>query len=284
MYRTLSILFISLISICAVAQNSVPPIKKVVASQPVNASVTVTAEEKDLFTGNESVDELVKKAAILYAHNHFNSAAKVYEHIISKFGSSDKLYYNLGNAYYKSKNLAPAILNYERSLKLNPGDNDARFNLEMCQARIVDKINPVGVIMFARWYQSIGNSFNSNTWGIYSIGLFLLFVACLFGYFFAKVSWLKKSSFFIGFFAICLSILSLTYSGQQRNSIVYPDEAIIFAPTITIKSSPDKSGTDLFILHEGSKVTVLSVLGSWSEIELQDGSAGWLETKNIQII
>lgn len=283
MYRTLSILFISLISICTAAQNSVPPIK-VVASQPADKVISVPAESKNLLTGNESADELVKKAAVMYSRNRFSSAAKIYEYIISKYGSSDKLYYNLGNAYYKSKDLAPAILNYERSLRLNPGDNDARFNLGMCQARIVDKINPVGVIIFTRWYHSIGNSFNSNTWGVASIVLFLLFVACLFGYFFAKITWLKKSSFFIGLLAFCLSLLSLTYSGQQSNSILYPDEAIIFTPTINIKSSPDKSGTDLFILHEGSKVTVLSVLGLWSEIELEDGSVGWLETKNVQVI
>jgi len=84
--------------------------------------------------------------------------------------------------------------------------------------------------------------------------------------------------------SICVSILSLVYSGQQRNSIVYPDKAIVFSSTINVKSSPDQSGTDLFILHEGSKVTVLSSLGTWSEIELEDGSVGWLETKNIQII
>lgn len=283
MYRTLNILLISLISICTAAQKSTVPVK-VTVNQTADTKISNPPEVENLYTGRESADELLKKAAVLYSQKLYSASAKIYEHVISKYGSSDKLYYNLGNAYYKSKNLAPAILNYERSLRLNPGDNDARFNLEMCQARIVDKIEPGGVIIFSRWFNSIGNSFNSNTWGTVSIVLFLIFVASLFGYFFARIIWLKKCSFFIGFLTLCLSALSLVYSGQQRNSIVYPDEAIIFAPTINVKSSPDQSGTDLFILHEGSKVSVLSTLGLWSEIKLEDGSVGWLETKNIQII
>lgn len=282
MYRTLSILLISLISICTAAQKSTVPVK--LAADQSTGSVSGSTEADKPIDTKLSVDQLEKEAAAMYAHHSYSSVARIYEYMISRYGYSDKLYYNLGNAYYKSKNYAPAILNYERALRLNPGDQDARFNLEMCRTRIVDKINPVGVIIFTRWYQSLGNTFDSNTWGIFSIVLFLLFIASLFGFFFAKVTWLKKSSFFVGILSICVSILSLVYSGQQRNSIVYPDKAIVFSSTINVKSSPDQSGTDLFILHEGSKVTVLSSLGTWSEIELEDGSVGWLETKNIQII
>jgi tetratricopeptide (TPR) repeat protein len=282
MYRTLSILLISLISICTAAQKSTVPVK-LATDQSIGSASGSTEADRPVDT-KLSVSQLEKEAAALYVHHSYGSAARIYEYMISRYGYSDKLYYNLGNTYYKSKNYAPAILNYERALRLNPGDQDSRFNLEMCRTRIVDKINPVGVIIFTHWYQSLGNTFDSNTWGLFSIVLFLLFIASLFGFFFAKVTWLKKSSFFVGILSICVSVLSLVYSGQQRNSIVYPDKAIVFASTINVKSSPDQSGTDLFILHEGSKVTVLSSLGTWSEIELEDGSVGWLETKNIQII
>jgi len=231
-----------------------------------------------------SADELLKKAAVLYSQSHYAEAATIYEHILANFGTSDKIYYNLGNAYYKSKNMAPAILNYERAIRLNPGDRDARFNLEMCQARITDKIEPVGMFFINRWFKSLGNSYNSNAWAGISIFFFILFIACLFIYFFTKFSWLKKSGFFVGILFICLSVLSLVYSGEQHHSLVKPDTAILFAPTVTVKSSPDESGTDLFIIHEGCKVKVLSVLGTWSEIELEDGNIGWLESNNIQVI
>jgi len=278
MYRSLSILFLSLICFCTYAQTDTVQQKVAMTEN----SGSVKTEERQVIKG--TADELLNKAAVLYSQSRFKDAAKIYEQVLSEFGTSDKLYYNLGNAYYKSKELAPAILNYERALKFNPGDRDARFNLEMCRARITDKIDPIGMFLISRWYKSIGNSFDSNVWAGFSIFFFLLFIACLFAYFFTSVSWLKKSGFFVGILSFCLSVFSLVYSGEQHHRIVDPETAILFTPTVTVKSSPDKSGTDLFILHEGCKVTILSVLGAWSEIELEDGNIGWLESKDLQII
>lgn len=281
MYRSLSILFLSLISICALAQNDTIQ-SQAIAGQQANSAQITRNNATQAITGTS--DELLKKAADLYSKSQFEAAAQIYEKVLAQYGSSDKLYYNLGNAYYKSKNIPSAILNYERALRLNPGDNDIRFNLEMSQSRIVDKIDPVGMFMVTRWYKSLENSYNSNTWGGISIFFFLIFIACLFAYFFAKVSRLKKIGFFTGIFALFISVLSLVYSADQSAHIVNPDQAILFTPTVTVKSSPDQSGTDLFVLHEGSKVTILSVLGSWSEIELADGNIGWLESKHLQTI
>jgi len=277
MYRSLSILFLSLISFCAFAQNDSIQTKSI-ATQPAGNET----ESIQNITGTQN--ELLNAAAELYSKSQFSASASVYEKIRTQYGTSDKLYYNLGNAYFKSKNLPSAILNYERALRLNPADRDIRFNLEMCQARIVDKIDPIGMFMLARWNKSLENSFDSNTWAFVSVFFFLLFITSLFVYFFARISWLKKISFFAGILALCISALSLFYSADQRNQIVYPDKAILFTPTVTVKSSPDQSGTDLFILHEGSKVTVLSKLGNWSEIELEDGNIGWIESIHLQTI
>ena len=281
MYRLLSIIFLSLISFCTVAQIDSIQSKSETTQQAVYANGKTTETTQNI-KGTQS--ELLNKAAELYSKSQFSAAAEVYEKVLALYGTSDKLYYNLGNAYYKSKNLPSAILNYERALRLNPGDRDIRFNLEMCQARIVDKIDPIGMFMLARWNNSLENSFDSNTWGYVSIFFFLILITCLFAYFFARIAWLKKISFFTGILALCMSALFLFYSGNQRNHIVYPDKAILFTPTVTVKSSPDQSGTDLFILHEGSKVTVLSKLGNWSEIELEDGNVGWIESMHLQTI
>ena len=241
-----------------------------------NASVTLS--------GNESPEKLLQMAATSYAKGKYYEAAVLYEGILQQHGMSDKVYYNLGNAYFKCDRLAPAILNFERALRLNPGDADARFNLEMCQARIVDKIDPIGMFLIVRWYHSLGNLFNSNGWAYVSILFFLLFIGCLFAYFFARRRWLKKSGFFVGILFLTFSVLSLAYAAQSSHRITNPDEAILFTFSVTVKSSPDKSGTDLFVLHEGTKMKIRSVLGDWSEIELEDGNVGWLLSKEIKII
>jgi len=272
MRHILSTLFLVLFVVSATAQTN--------TSDYTQRKNTTNFELK----GNESPNKLLEMAAISYSKGNYSQAANLYETILQKQGISDKVYYNLGNAYYKCDRLAPAILNFERALRLNPGDADARFNLEMCQARIVDKIDPIGMFLIARWYHALGNLLNSNGWAYISILFFLLFIGCLFAYFFARRRWLKKSGFFVGILLLTFSTLSLVYSAQASHHITNSDEAILFTLSVTVKSSPDKSGTDLFVLHEGSKLKIRSVLGDWSEIELEDGNVGWLLSKDIQII
>lgn len=235
-------------------------------------------------TETAAVDSMLQLAATAYSESRFNDAAAMYEQLLADYGISAKVYYNLGNAYYKAGSVAPAILNYERALLLNPGDPDVRFNLELARTRVVDKIEPLAEFLLTRWYNNLGNLLDSNSWAYLSLGFFALFVACLFVYFFAKNSGLKKSSFFIGILVLFFSIFALLYSARQRDAIIHPDRAIVFSESVTVKSSPDQSGTDLFLLHEGSALRIKSKLGDWCEIELEDGNVGWIEMKHVEII
>jgi tetratricopeptide (TPR) repeat protein len=231
-----------------------------------------------------TVDKQLTYAAKLYSTGKYAQAAEIYENIIKNNGDSFEVLYNLGNSYYKSDELAPAILNYERALKIKPGDRDARFNLELCENKIVDKIDPVGVFLVTRLYEDLGDNFSSNNWAFISIAFFIILIASLFAYFFSSFSWLKKVSFYAGLISLIFTILALTYSARKYYEINNPDQAILFSSTSTVKSSPDQSGTDLFILHEGTKVKIKSELGSWKEIEVQDGNVGWIESSHLVII
>ncbi len=245
---------------------------------------SMQAWAKTAYTETSAADSVLQLAATAYSESRFNDAAALYEQVLANYGISAKVYYNLGNAYYKSGSVAPAILNYERALLLKPGDADVRFNLELARSRVVDKIEPLGEFLLVRWYNSLGNLLDSNSWAYISLGLFVLFTACLFVYFFARKSSLKKSSFFVGILVIFFSIFALLYSARQRDAIIHPDKAIVFSESVTVKSSPDQSGTDLFLLHEGSTLSIKSKLGDWCEIELEDGNVGWIESKHIEII
>ena len=75
-----------------------------------------------------------------YINNDFTNAAELYESILKNKGESADIYYNLGNSYYKNKNIAKAVLNYERALLMNPGDADIRFNLEMARSKTAKKV------------------------------------------------------------------------------------------------------------------------------------------------
>lgn len=97
-----------------------------------------------------------------YINNDFTNAAELYESILKNKGESADIYYNLGNSYYKMNNIAKAVLNYERALLLNPGNNDIRFNLELARSKTVDKVTLPSEMFFITWIQSLINSMSEK--------------------------------------------------------------------------------------------------------------------------
>lgn len=226
----------------------------------------------------------ITEAEDAYNNGNFGKAVELYKEIISIYGESAAIYYNLGNAYYKAGDVAPAILNYERALLLDPGDADIRFNLQMAKQRAVDNINPVGVFFLSRWINSLENVCSSDTWAKLAIVSFILFIGCLTLFFFSRWIRLKKLGFYVGLVLLLIIIFANVFAYNQKDELVNRNAAIVFSSTVTVKSSPDASGTDLFLLHEGTKVFIQSSLGEWYEIELEDGNKGWMPGKDVVII
>lgn len=234
-------------------------------------------------TGSVSAqDAALKEAEVAYTKEDYAKAIELYEEILQSEGESAAVYYNLGNAYYKAGKIAPAILNYERSLLMNPGDGDTRFNLEMARQRTTDKIEPLGEFFLVRWFNGIENIASADSWAKSGIIAFLLFIICLIMFFFARWMRLRKLGFYLGLLLLVVVIFANVFASNQKEEMENRDRAIVFAPTVTVKSSPDASGTDLFVLHEGTDVTIKSTLGEWSEIVLEDGNVGWMPSKDIE--
>ena len=229
-------------------------------------------------------ESTLKEAEEAYAKEDYTQAIELYESVLKSYGESAMVYYNLGNAYYKAGKVAPAILNYERALLLNPGDSDTRFNLQVARQKTVDKIEPIGEFFLTRWIGTVEDVYSADGWAKWGVAFFLLFIGCLVLFFFSEWIRLKKIGFFAGICFLLISLVANLFADSQQDKLLHRADAIVFASTVTVKSSPDASGTDLFILHEGTKVTIKSTLGEWSEIQLEDGNVGWMPSKEIQQI
>ena len=229
-------------------------------------------------------NDLLQQANEAYVKSDFQTAAGLYEELLKANGESATVYYNLGNSYYKLNKIAPSILNFERALLLEPGNNDIRFNLEIAKLKAVDRIEPVGDFFLTEWFRSIQNLLNTDDWSIFSIVCFILLITCLFFFFFSRRIFLKKLGFYASMVLFIGVVSGNCFAYNQKQKLTRRNEAIIFVPTITIKSSPDNSGTDLFILHEGTKVKLKSKLGNWNEIETADGNVGWIKSSEIEVI
>ena len=225
-----------------------------------------------------------EQADSAYAQGHYQQAVKDYEQLL-KQGVSAELYYNLGNSYYRMDEMPRAVLNYERALLLSPGDRDIRFNLQMARSKTIDKITPESEMFFVTWYRSLVNLTSVDGWARLALVALALAIVLALLYLFSSPIWLRKVGFFGAFGLLLLFIVANFFAYVQKQSFVARSGAIIMSPAVTIKSTPAKQGTDLFILHEGTKVEITDgTMKQWKRIRVADGKEGWLETSQIEVI
>jgi len=231
--------------------------------------------------------EVVTKAQAdsAYINNDFANAVYLYENILANQGESADIYYNLGNSYYKMDNIAKAIVNYEKALVLNPSNGDIRFNLELAQSKTVDKVTPMSEAFLVTWMKDLTNLMSEKGWAKMGIITFILMLLMLALYFFSKKIALKKVGFISSMCLLLVCIIANVFASSQKDKAKSHESAIIMTPSITVKSTPNEGGTDLFILHEGRKVNIKdNTMREWKEIQLEDGNAGWVPASAIEII
>lgn len=217
-----------------------------------------------------------EKANAFYTTEEYQKAISEYEQILDSGEESAKLYFNLGNAYYKTGDMNNAILNYERAKVLAPHDEDINFNLRMANQYVVTSIDELPQPFFLRWRQSVVNLYPADTWSTISVSAFLIFLILLGLFIFSRTVSARRISFWIGILVVILSGFTYSFAAHQKKKIEQRNNAIVFCPRVTVKSSPSESGTDLFLIYEGLKVEITDSLNTWKEIKLADGNEGWL--------
>ncbi|MCF0197891.1 MAG: tetratricopeptide repeat protein [Bacteroidaceae bacterium] len=231
--------------------------------------------------GLHAADAVKLQADSAYAKENFEQAARLY----SQAQPSAAVCYNLGNCYFRLDDMARAVLWYERASLLSPGDSDIRFNLDMARSKTIDKVVPQHEFFFVGWYRWLVNLMSIDAWGTLSLTLFVLCLVAFAVYLFTEPVWLRKAGF-----ASCVVLLLLCVFGNvcgfsQRYRLTHRTGAIVMASSAVVKSTPAESGSDLFVLHEGTRVEITDdALNNWYEVHLADGKQGWIARKNVEII
>ncbi|RKD90595.1 tetratricopeptide repeat protein [Mangrovibacterium diazotrophicum] len=229
-------------------------------------------------------DAQLDKANQHYIAGEYDQAIEAYNEILNGSKESAEVYYNLGNAYYKTGKYTQSILNYERAKLLAPNDEDIQFNLELANQHVVDAIDPLPQVFFVRWWNNITNKFSIDQWARISVVSFIVFLILAGLFFFTQNGVIKRVSFWTGILVIVISIFSFNFAARHKKRITEHNFAIITQPSVTVKSSPSDSGTDLFLIHEGLKVEIKDNLSGWMEIRLSDGNQGWLPANSVERI
>lgn len=229
-------------------------------------------------------EELWERGNRLYTAGDYNGAIATYDSIVNSGLESAPLYYNLAGAYFKAGKNGKAILNYHRAARLDPSNEDIEHNLAYAESRVVDKIESVPGSTVGRWFDGAARLFSADGWGVLSLVMLGLVIALLLFYLLSERRRVRKVGFFVGLVAIVCLVLSVALGLSARGKLLDDTEAIVLSTASSVKASPDRSGKDLFILHEGTKVEVLDSFGDWTEIRIADGKEGWILSSAIEVI
>jgi len=228
--------------------------------------------------------ETLKQANDLYTKKQYDKALPLYLSLNKEGYISSTLLFNTGCAYFKTNDFVRAILFFERAQLLDPNNDDIKFNLDVARTRQVDKLDIIPEFFLTNWMKYAAGITSSNAWSVYGVLLFIVALTLLFLFFFARSVSLKRTYFSIALSLIVFTFVCLYFSSIQKDRMIVRTAAIVLNPSVTAKSSPDDAGTDLFLIHEGLKVTVVEKVAGWVKIKLSNGSVGWLKLGDIEVI
>ena len=246
--------------------------------------VTVIAALLFGFSAFAAGEPLWDEAAADYAAGNWDQALEKYLQIEALGQTSDKLCYNIANAYYKTGQLGEAILYWEKALKLNPSNADAKFNLAIARDSVLDRIEVVPEFILVKWIRDVKYLLSSDAWAWVALALMLLVALALLGFRFFNARGGRTLAFVLACILFVLAAVSFLFSVSERHDVMAQDSAIVMIPVSSVKSSPGEDGKSLFILHEGTRIKLLDTLGEWYKVEISDGRQGWMRASDVAAI
>ncbi|GAA4468942.1 tetratricopeptide repeat protein [Nemorincola caseinilytica] len=220
-----------------------------------------------------------KKATGYYIQKQYDSAAWYYEQVAALHPHNAEVYYNLGNTYYRLNKIAPAVLNYERALHVDPGHRDAHDNLTITQARISHQVAPAEDIFFVTWWRGLTAHTMAGTWAAVALIAFLMALG---------IYWARRYTQgggrlpmqlpgILGFVSACAIIFGLVAAANSVN----PRKAVVFEQDTPLMNAQQIKGKPAALLPEGTTVRIITDGGNWLEVALPDNRTGWVQASQV---
>jgi tetratricopeptide (TPR) repeat protein len=229
-------------------------------------------------------DSKMKSANTFYQQKKYTEAIAAYKSIIGTNNVSASVYYNIGNCYFKMGQYGYAVLYFEKALKLNPGDDDIRHNVQLAKSRTADKIESVPQLFLYRWVESVISLYSADGWMKFAIYMSFIFGALIIGFLFVKSFTVKRYLLLSAVPFLLLLALAITMTFTRYNAEKQREYAIVTIPITGVKNAPEENSKDAFIIHEGLKVKVEDSVDQWYRIRLEDGKIGWVLKVQVELI
>jgi tetratricopeptide (TPR) repeat protein len=234
-----------------------------------------------------SATQAFHEANALYADEQYDAAADLYEAILDGGFENADVYYNLGNAHYKSGRLGPAVLAYERALKIDPSHEDAAANLAFMGEILADRRAPVGGALsellsrLSTWFSA------GRLTALTSLFYFILFGALVLVVIFgARLPWARSLAVAMAVVVVVSGGLLVFRAAQARSSV----GAVVLAEEVGVRTGPGVDFILEFRLHEGTEVRLRESRATdegleWARISVSGTDLeGWLPAEAIERI
>jgi tetratricopeptide (TPR) repeat protein len=226
----------------------------------------------------------MEKAQKTYNEKKYTEAIQLYAQLLKQGYEVPEVYYNIGNCYFKNNQITKAIYFYEKALKLAPYDNDIQYNLSLANQYTTDKIKRLSPFWLTQGVNYFFNLFSADGWARISTIAFIGLLVFVLLFLFTHQLGLKRVLLYFSVFLLFLSSLSFWGAYHQASVVLSHKTAIIFEPTLNIKSAPSEDGTNLMVIHEGLKVSICDSINNWYKIVLPDGNEGWVKKNTLKRI
>lgn len=246
-----------------------------IAARETKSSQDILSTADQLFNkGNELLGtspSLAKEQYIL--------AAFYYNSLLESGIKNGRLYYNTGNAYYRSGQIGKAILMFKRALLFSPSDPQIRFNLD--QARLLQKnqlnydsgSELLQILLFPHY----------NTPFVWKLWSFIFFNTVFWAFLiFRRFS---KGPYFINFVSagfVFVLLLSLIFDWQSLST----EHGVIIAESSTGRMGDSINYESSFetSLYQGLEFTIEERRVGWILARLNNGDITWLEEKDCEVV
>ncbi len=231
--------------------------------------------------GEMGVAQLWEMGNTAYANSDFLAAEKAYNEILGRDMHSVELYYNLGNLYHRRGNLGLSLLYLYRAQKMNPSDRDITHNIDVVKAGAVDEIEELPTLFITKGVNWLASRFSGFGWSVASLAMLAVALLMVMLYIFSPGIVVRRVGFsFAALFAL-LFVVATIFALEARSNAMNSTEAVVLSRRSVVRSSPDSSATEIFVIHEGTKMSIEREFGDWCEIRIGDGKQGWIELSSI---
>ncbi len=227
--------------------------------------------------------EMLSEANLLAKQENYSDAIKLYEQLVETEHSSADLHYNLGTAYIHQSNVADAILNLRRALKIDPQNKAVLQNLKIARSMVSTEIIAIPEFFLTRYWTTLSNQIGSTTWAW--LGLLLL-VGMVFGIY----KWLigtevdkRRKAFYVAVICVVLFLITFLAGLTQYKYETNRSQAVIMND-IQLLSGADERSEELYPLSPGVEVRLMDKIGDFYKVKLVDQETGWINQSNLRII